>query len=70
MFYIYPSGIKAEGVKQREDFIRRVQERVSILYTEPWQGTTSICSAKQFVPKQGEGRQAACREHSPGGIGF
>lgn len=68
VFYIYPSAIKAEGVNQREDFVHRVQ-RESVLYTEPWQGMTSIWSATQFVLKQGEGKQATCGEHSPEGIG-
>ena len=60
MFYKYSSGIKAEGVNQREDFVYGVQERIeSVLHTELWQGMIGRWSANQFVPKQGEGRQTA-----------
>lgn len=34
MCFIDPSGIKVERVDQRDDFVHRVQERVSLYYTQ------------------------------------
>lgn len=45
------------------------KEWICILYTEPWQGMTSTWSAKEFVPRQGGGGQAACQECSPECVG-